>query len=166
MKTQLTQRGFSLLELMIVVAIVAVLAAVSYSGIMSVFPYYHLRAEARELTINFKKAKTEAVKRNRDVVILFVDAVAGIQNGSYQIFVNVDGDTNIPHSFDVGDIELVNQQMPANVQLVSNFSNDQAGYNSRGLPIQLANQNAVLTTKDGLKSLTLTVSLVGNVRLR
>ncbi len=166
MRTQLRQRGFTLLELMIVVTIIAVFAAVSYSGITSVFPYYHLRAEARELSINFKKAKIEAVKRNRDVVILFVDAVAGMQNGSYQIFVNVDRDANVPHTFDAGDIELVNQQMRANVQLVSNFSNDQAGYNSRGLPLQLANQNAVLTTKDGLKSLTLTVSLVGNVRLQ
>ena len=164
MRAQLRQRGFTLLELIIVVAIIAILAAVSYSGIMSVFPYYHLRAEARELAINFKKAKIEAVKRNRDVVILFVDAVAGVQNGSYRIFVNMD--RIVPRTIDAGDILLVNKQIRANVQLVSNFSNEQAGYDPRGLPIQPANENAVLSTNDGSRSLTLSVSLVGNVRLR
>ena len=166
MRTPLRQRGFTLLELIIVIAIISIFIGVSYSRISAVFPYYRLRDEARELAINFKKAKIEAVKRNRDVVILFVDAVAGVQNGSYRIFVNMDRDVLVPHTIGAGDILLVNQLIHTNVQLVSNFSNDQAGYDSRGLPIQLANQDVVLSTNDGSRSLTLTVSQVGNVRLR
>ncbi|MBV5327056.1 MAG: GspH/FimT family protein [Chlorobium sp.] len=169
MRTKSGQKGFTLVEVIIVVAIIGILAAVATPMIISSLPRYRLRAEVRELMINFKKAKVEAVKRNRDVVILFVDAVAGVQDGSYQIFVNVDRDANIPHTFDPAapnnDILLVSQQVRTNVQLVSNFTNEQAGYNPRGLPIQAANQNVALTTSDGTRTLTLSVSQVGNVRL-
>ena len=162
MRTKTGQRGFTLVEVMIVVAIVGILAAVATPMITASLPRYRLRAEARELVINFKKAKMEAVKRNRDVVIVF--SGVGTQNGSYQVYVNVDRIT--PRAFNPPiDIQLVNQQLRQNVQLLSTTFNP-AGYSPRGLPLGAANQNVKLQTSDGSRSYTLSVSSAGNMRLQ
>ncbi len=167
MKIKSGQKGFTLIEVIIVIAIAAILAAVAYPLIITTVPRYHLREEARELMINFKRAKVEAVKHNRDVVILFADAPAVGPGGSYQIFVNMDGDGNSPHTIDAGDILLgANHQIRTNMRLISNFGvpANQAGYNNRGLPLQLG--NVTLGTNDGSRTYTLFVSLAGNVRLQ
>lgn len=167
MKVKIGQQGFTLVEMMVVVGILAILSAVTIPGIIASIPRYQLRAESRELMINFKKAKVEAAKRNRDVIVKFVDATAGVQNGSYQVFVNVDRDSAVPHTFNPPtDIEFVNRTMPASIRLASNFSNEQAGYKPNGLPIQAANQNTVLTTLDGSRTYTLTVSAAGDLKIQ
>ena len=79
MKTKSRQKGFTLVEVIIVIAIIGILSAIAIPGILDTLPRYRLRAEARELMINFKKAKVEAVKHNRDVVVLFTDAPAEAQ---------------------------------------------------------------------------------------
>ena len=165
MKEQLRQHGFTLIEIMVVIAIIGILIAIIAPRIGTVRTQYYSRIEARELMIQFKKSKLEAVKRNRDVCIDF-----NLGGNSYQIFVNVDRDTNAPHTFDPinGDILLVNRPLKVTVLLLSTtFTNNQAGYNSRGLPLQAANQNIVLGIgAAGSRSYTLAVSMTGNVRIQ
>jgi type IV fimbrial biogenesis protein FimT len=165
MKTKSGQKGFTLIEVIIVIAIIGILSAVAIPGIMATIPRYRLRAEARELMINFKKAKVEAVKHHRDVVILFVDAPGVGPGGSYQMFVNMDRDPS-PHTFDpgAGDISLVSKQVGTNIRLENNFTDDQAGYDNRGLPINLG--SVKLEPSDGSRTYTLSASLTGNVRFQ
>lgn len=168
MRSKTGQRGFTLVEVMIAVAIIGILAAVATPLIIGSLPRYRLRAEVRELMINFKKAKIEAVKRNRDVVIAFTLGVGAL--GGYQMCVDIDNDNDciLPSEGGAADIPLVDQRLRADVQLMNTTLNP-AGYNSRGLPLGAANQNVVLGTNDGpppSRSYTLTVSAAGSVRLQ
>ncbi len=163
MRIKTGEKGFTLIEVMIVIAILGILSSVALPLILASIPRYHLRAEVHELVINFKRAKVEAVKHNRDVVILFQDTPAAGPGGSYQMFVNVD--RNAPPTLDAGDLPLViNKQIRPDMQLNSNFLNDIAGYNSRGLPLQISNVS--VGTRDGARNYTLSVSSAGNVRVQ
>ncbi len=158
------QRGFSVFELLIVMGIIGILAAVALPVITETLLKYHGRTEARELAIQFKKAKLEAVKRNRDVCIDFLNVDA--TNSGYRVFVNVDRDTNTPHTFDVGagDVLLSDRTLNTNVQLSnSTFTNNQGGYNSRGLPLT---NRSIQIGATGSRVYTLSVSTAGNVRIQ
>jgi len=128
------QAGFTMVELMIVIVVIAILSAIAVPNIISWLPNYRLKAAARDMISNFQKAKMEAVKRNRDVIIQFTPGAyaASGQVGSYRIFVDDNSDGN----FTAGERVLAQVNMPKNVSLYSaNFSaTTTTGYNSRGLP--------------------------------
>jgi len=130
------QAGFTVVELMIVIVVIAILSAIAVPNIISWLPNYRAKAAARDLVSNFQKAKMEAVKRNTDVVITFTTGTytPSGQVGSYQVFVDDDSDG----TFDAGERVLAQVTMPKNVSLHdannTTFTGDITGYNSRGLP--------------------------------
>ncbi len=153
-----------MVEVIIVIAIIGILATITIPLINTTLNRYNARAEARELMIQFKKAKLAAVKHYRSVYINFINV--GTANSQYQIFVNVDRDTNSPHTYDPGsgDILLVDRYLPSDVRLFSTtFAGGQAGYDSRGLPTQIAGKEVVIKGAAGARSYKLTVSQTGNV---
>ncbi len=165
MKKRIEQHGFTLIEAVIVIAIIGIMATIIVPLITTTTFQYYSRTEARELAIQFKKAKLEAVKRNRDVCIDFFYHPTEPKLW-YRIFVNADRDANAPHTIDAGDIVLVNRQLRSNVQFQgTTFTNNQAGYNFRGLPLQASNQNIVLGAP-GSRIYTLAVSQTGNVSIQ
>lgn len=173
-KIRLGSRGFTLVELMIVIGIIGTLTAVAFPMISSTLPKYRIRAAARELVIDFKKAKMEAVKRNRSVLIQFTPETVGDPDngGFYQVFVFVDDD-GVP-GFSPGDTlsMLKTVTMPRQVRLIdTSFTspNHMGGYNSRGLPwgSGLGNLGKVtLTTSGGDRSYEVALSAAGRVQLQ
>ena len=164
--------GFTMVELMIVVAVIAILAAIAIPGVINWLPNYRLKVAARELVANFQRAKLEAVKRNTDVVISFTPVAftptGGV--GSYLIFVD-DGSGGGTAGNDVRDgTETILSQdtMLKDVSLISAVfpavGNTTPGYTFRGLPLQ-ARVGDVQVKNGNLRRYRATLSMAGNVHL-
>ena len=64
-------KGFTLIEVIVVVAIIAALSAVAIPGYINWLPNYRLNAAARDLHSAAMKAKGEAVKRRANCALTF-----------------------------------------------------------------------------------------------
>jgi len=85
-------KGFTLVEVMIVLVIIGIMAGIAAPQVMSWLPNMRLNAEARDLFSAMQRAKVEAVRRNTCVSISFVTVTHPATGGGYTSFIdNGDG---------------------------------------------------------------------------
>ena len=99
-----TEKGFTLIEIMVVVVIIALIALFAGPELVNFGPNMRVKATARDLHTNLQKAKVEAIKTNRSVLITFnpVDCATTL-GGIYTINIDEDSDGTV----NAGDIPLV-----------------------------------------------------------
>lgn len=166
-------KGFTLIELMVTVAVLAVLAAVATPAFNDFFQRYRLRGAADDVVSLLASARAEAVARNRDVAIVFtgsdaawcVGATAGTDPAAGQAV------SAIPTCSCTGDCRIGGRVMEraggdyrgvAMTNVPANFVFDR-----RTGAVQPINANAVATFRspNGAYSLSLQVSPLGRGRL-
>ena len=96
--------GFSLVELMVVIAVIAILVGVSVPAVNNWLPNYRLKKAAMDLHSNFQRARLEAVKRNRNCTINFNQTVGGI-NYDYVVFVDFDNNLEYTGNYSTDGID-------------------------------------------------------------
>ncbi|MDH4205435.1 MAG: prepilin-type cleavage/methylation domain-containing protein, partial [Desulfobacteraceae bacterium] len=63
--------GFTLIQLTIVIALLAILTAVGVPNFLSWLPKYRLKSAARDLYSNLHLAKMSAIKANKDCMVKY-----------------------------------------------------------------------------------------------
>ena len=89
------QKGFSLFELMVVVAIIAVAAGIILPVYFSMKPTIRVNGAARQIMGDLMWAKMRAVSENNDYVIAFGTPNAILTNNTYYIYDDDDGDLDL-----------------------------------------------------------------------
>lgn len=70
------KHGFTLIELMVVLVVLGIMAAIALPGFSTWLPKYRLKSAARDIYSNMQLAKMGAIKTNADWAIVF-DTTAG-----------------------------------------------------------------------------------------
>jgi len=133
------KHGFTLLELMVIVAIIGIMATFAAANIIDFIPRYHVKSAARQIRAELQKAKMEAVKRNEPCLVTFT---AG-NPGSFRTCFNstngscTDAGDQIFTDFDMTEYPNVQIDRASFTSGVSYF-----WFNSRGMPMIGSNWSA------------------------
>jgi len=107
------EKGFSLIELIVAITVIAILAAAAIPTFRQWLPNMRLKAAARDLFGAAMLAKGEAVKRNKWCALSFNQSISG-KNMVYAVFEDTDKDCE----YDAGEPVLLKvQNWPKQVSL-------------------------------------------------
>ena len=87
MRTRSDNRGFTLVEILVVIIVVGVLGAIALPAMSRWVPNQRLKGAARDITSVLAQAKAEAIRRGERVTVLFNYQHPDLANGQKQLYV-------------------------------------------------------------------------------
>ena len=150
--------GFTIYELMVTIAIMAVIAAITMPRYLRWYRTSRLRSAVSSFTVDLEMAKTEAIRENNLVVIEFYP-------GSYKIFVDSNKDWNSS-----GEKILLDRILPPSVSIdTASLSlptvNDKFRFNSRGIPADIVTPETIGIIQAG-NNRQITINRLGNINVQ
>lgn len=139
--------GFTLTEIMVAIAVIAILASLAVPNFIGWLPNYRLRSGAEDIQSTLQLARVTAIKRNATATVSF-----DIANETYQA--------------SVGGQTFRSGKMPAGIDI---FSATFGGgtfvqFDSQGIAINNTDGSANLVNNLG-RAKTITVYITGNSRI-
>jgi type IV fimbrial biogenesis protein FimT len=137
--------GFTITELMVTIAVIAILASLAIPNFLAWLPNYRLRSGAEEIQSTLQFARLTAIKENATTTVAF-----DIANETYRASV-------------VGGQTIRGGRMPAGIDINSaSFGGTSVQFDSRGI----ANNAGTAVVRNNLgKAKTITVYITGNSRI-
>jgi len=171
-KMKPSTEGFTLIEVMIVLTIIGIIAAIAVPNFLTWAENNRLRAASQELLSDMQHAKSEAIKRNRNVVIVFAPVgcapTVPTPGGGYTIFVDDGSGAGGVARNNVQDgtepvLRQVAMRQGSGICAVTVAGNT-TGFIPTGRPIALNSGSVTLQNGNG-RSYTLTLGIAGNLTL-
>jgi prepilin-type N-terminal cleavage/methylation domain-containing protein len=145
MNKRLKNSGFSFYELMVVIAIIAIISAIAIPNMFAWRASAKFRGAVANLKGDLNMAKLMAVKESAFVVVNFYA-------DNYEIFVDNGAGANTGNwTLDADERRLRNRQLPAGVSIDlagTDFNNDRTRFIERGLPDNLGKVVVVSSSGD------------------
>lgn len=159
------QSGFSLVELMVVIGVLAILSAFAIPGFMSWRENFELKGAARDLLGHMQKAKLTAVKERENVTMEF-------NSGANSYIAYIEGDGTAGYAPNSDDVLLVSVTWSDSVYYdVSqdtdgiSFPDNTTEFRPNGLPSPVNGSGSVFIKNDNGKQLEVVLSSAGNIRI-
>jgi type IV fimbrial biogenesis protein FimT len=147
--------GFTLIELMTIIGIIAVLSSIVIPNFIGWLPKYRLGSAARDLLSAMQYGRLTAVKNNADVQVQFYP-----DQDDYRFFADYDGD----HDQDAEEPTIKSGKMPKGVHLKeTNFDGNTFYFDGRGLA---SGSGGTISLENNSKNQTqIRVNRTGNSRI-
>ena len=147
--------GFSLIELMVTIAILAVLAMVAIPEMTALLKNTKLKTAPRHLVSTLQEMKLRAVKENAITVLIIDEA-----NDEYTAFLDNNSDKILDTNEEIiAQIDLQNDQLA----IISSTSSKKLGFNGRGL-LDSGACTITITNSTGRQK-EVVINLMGNIRV-
>ena len=152
------KRGFTIIEVIVVCAIIGIIAAVGIPGFSRWLPNYRLRLAAQEILSGFQLAKTTAIKQNTNCTIIFsVPSIDRYIPGNADCIYLVYADSDRDLEYDAGEQVIrsrnwadYNNDISFNLNSGTQGTNFMA--NDDGLPAISFRPNGMPINNNGLPS--------------
>ncbi|MCK4503062.1 MAG: GspH/FimT family protein [Desulfuromonadales bacterium] len=160
-------KGFTLAEVLIVIVIFAIGAAIAIPNIMQMGQKGKVKTAARQLKDQMAKARISAIELNMPVVVVFDKIVDGTSSG-YQIVQDTNGDCEVDAGELTSSIRISGAAITANNLTPNNAGNPIVQWNTRGFPLKKGGTfaNGTISFSGINTQFDVVLSKTGNVRIQ